>query len=115
MKQQLLNDLIAHLSGAPDTPGWDDERVRLLAILTAERDARVPYQPSVFYRLERHCALEGGGKEWGSVAPQTLNLRDIRARVRKAIGEYPMSELRLYHGVRRIVDIIAWLNVEEAE
>jgi hypothetical protein len=113
MKQQQLSDLIAHLSSATDAPGWDDERVRLLALLQAERDARVPYQSSVFYRLQQHCALEGGGREWRSIAPETLNLRDMRARVRKAMGEYPMSELRLYHGVRRIVDVVAWLNEEE--
>ncbi len=113
MKQQLLSDLITHLNNAPDAPGWDSERERLLALLQAERDARVPYQSSIFYRLERHCALEDSGKEWRSVAPQTLSLPDIRERTRKAIKEYPMSELRLYHGLRRIVDIVGWL--EEVE
>jgi hypothetical protein len=84
----------------------------LLALLQAERDGRVPYQSNSYYRLELHVVRQDG-KEWGSIGPHTLDLRDMRARVRKAIEEYSMSELRLYHGVRRIVDIVAWLKEEE--
>jgi hypothetical protein len=121
MKQKLLDDLIAFLKASPD-PGsssWCDEGDRLLKEVQAERDAIVPYQSRVNYRLEHHYMFTHPATEdeperiepaSSNVGSRTPRLDKMRARVKWAITKYPLEDFRLYHGSRRIRDIESWLE-----
>lgn len=125
MKQKLLDDLIAFLKASPD-PGsfsWCDEGDRLLKEVQAAREALV-YKPVTKYRLERHYTNEKreyvDGKWEMVLYPDTMNtivrtphLKIIKKHVQNAMMIYPMEELRLYHGSRRIRDIESWLSENE--
>lgn len=127
MKQKLLDDLIAFLKASPD-PGsssWCDEGDRLLKELQAAREALV-YKPCTKYRLERHYMaahteyvngkFETTQKPYKSnlpSCPSTPDLKLMQKRVRQEMTKYPLEELRLHYGSRRIKDIESWL--EEVE
>jgi len=120
MKQQLLADLIAHLSVEPGTSAWEHERQRLLAEVQTVRDAIPAYQSRVSYRLERHyikseTVIDGETvcqEESYNIGKHTTNTDRMRAIVRTTMEQYPLGELRLYHGSRRIRDILGWLSSE---
>ncbi len=126
MRQQLLDDLIAHLKSVPDLGSslWCDERDRLIEEMQSYRDTLV-YVPCTRYRLERHYMRETTeyveGK-WTKVphpcesnipeCPRTPDLKVMKANVQKMLETYPLKELRLYYGSKRIRDIESWLNEE---
>jgi len=122
VKQQLLADLIGHLSAEPGSHGWYAERDRLLAEVLAIHDTMPVYQSSVGYKLQRHfitgeVLVIKKGKETLVQSTQidhigkiTSNIQVARGIVQEAMKTYPLEELRLYHGSKRIKDVQAWLD-----
>lgn len=127
MKQQLLDDLLAFLREPPDpsSGAWCDYRDSLIEDFQAERAALV-YKPRTTYRLERWYVSE----KWDYIdgtwktssypcrinlpaCPCTASVKKMRTNVRVMLEMYPLEELRLYYGSRRIRDIAAWLEEEQ--
>lgn len=121
MKQQLIDDLLAYLKATPES----DERDRLIEELQVI-GASLVYKPRTTYRLERHYTSEKTEYVDGKLTlvphpcmvnlracPCTANVQKMRANVRVMIETYPLEELRLYYGSRRIRDIAAWLEEEQ--
>src|SRR5882724_978853 len=113
MRRQLLDDLIAHLSADPGTPEWYAERDRLRAEVQTLRDAIPTYQSTILYRLEHRVRI-GDRKQYHDVGTATPDVGKARAVVRAALAEYPLEELFLYYGQRRIRNIEAW-SQEDAQ